>query len=246
LKYTQYGIIGDVAKEMDYKVTRTDKTEYDIIWFDMPPMNNILSKLQKFQRINHFPGMSQVANKSNLARNLARMEKMHPNGYSFFPKTWLLPSEMHELKSYAKSNPKDTFICKPEMLSQGKGIYLIKNVESINKLNPCIVQKYIDNPLLIDNLKFDLRIYVLLNGIDPLRIYMYKDGLARFSTEEYQTPKKGNLNNMYMHLTNYAINKNNCGYHVENQFDEEGKSHKRSLQSIWALLSKEIGENYTE
>lgn len=126
LKYTQYDIIGDVAKEMDYKVTRTDKTEYDIIWFDLPPVNNVLSKLKKFQRINHFPGMSQVSNKSNLGRNLSRMQKLHPNGYSFFPQTWLLPSELHELKNYSKNNPKDTFICKPEHMSQGKGIYLIK------------------------------------------------------------------------------------------------------------------------
>ena len=94
-------------------------------------------------------------------------------------------------------------------MSQGKGIYLTKNVESINKTNPCIVQRYIDNPLLIDNLKFDLRIYVLLLGIDPLRIYMYKDGIARFSTEEYEPPKKGNMTNMFIHLTNYSINKNN-------------------------------------
>lgn len=76
------------------------------------------------------------------------------------------------------------------MMSQGKGIYLTKSIEGINKINPCIVQTYIPNPLLIDNLKFDLRIYVLLIGIDPLRIYIYKDGIARFSTEEYEAPTK--------------------------------------------------------
>jgi hypothetical protein len=46
------------------------------------------------------------------------------------------------------------------------------------------------NPLLIDNLKFDLRIYVALTSIHPLRIYMYEDGLVRFATNEYQNTKE--------------------------------------------------------
>ena len=62
-------------------------------------------------------------------------------------------------------------------------------------------------PLLIDGFKFDLRIYVLLYGVDPLRIFIFKEGLARFATSKYENPVKGNMDNLFMHLTNYAINK---------------------------------------
>lgn len=39
------------------------------------------------------------------------------------------------------------------------------------------------NPYLIDNLKFDLRVYVLITCINPLRVYLYNDGIVRFATE---------------------------------------------------------------
>lgn len=74
-----------------------------------------------------------------------------------------------------------------------------------------MVQQYVKKPLLIDDLKFDCRLYVLVLSVDPLRIYLYKEGLARFSTDPYQVPSKKNLGNLFMHLTNYAINAKNKG-----------------------------------
>ena len=39
--------------------------------------------------------------------------------------------------------------------------------------------------IIIDGLKFDCRLYVLLKNLNPLKIFLYKDGLARFATENY-------------------------------------------------------------
>jgi len=66
-----------------------------------------------------------------------------------------------------------------------------------------------DSPYLIDNLKFDLRLYVMIRSVEPLQILFYREGLARFATFEYEQPNKQNMGNFFMHLTNYAINKKN-------------------------------------
>jgi tubulin polyglutamylase TTLL2 len=49
-----------------------------------------------------------------------------------------------------------------------------------------------------------MRIYVLITSVRPLKIHLYKEGIARFSTERYDT---NTLNNVFSHLTNTSINK---------------------------------------
>jgi tubulin polyglutamylase TTLL6/13 len=66
--------------------------------------------------------------------------------------------------------------------------------------------------MLYDGLKFDFRIYVLLKSVYPLEIYIYKEGLVRLATEKYQEPNKYNMDDLCIHLTNYAINKSNPKY----------------------------------
>ena len=60
---------------------------------------------------------------------------------------------------------------------------------------------------MIDGLKYDLRLYVMIYGVNPLRIYLHKMAFARFCTEKYHQPTTRNIKNSLMHLTNYALNK---------------------------------------
>ena len=60
------------------------------------------------------------------------------------------------------------------------------------KKEPYVCSLYIEWPLLVGNRKFDLRIYVLLYGINPLKIYVFEDGLARFATVPYEEPTPKN------------------------------------------------------
>ena len=89
---------------------------------------------------------------------------------------------------------------------------------------------------------------MLLFGVNPLRIFLFKDGLVRFATEPYEKPKDENIDNLFMHLTNYAINKNSEAF-VQNdggcdgsQEDDDDGTHKRSLKSLWSTL-RVMGHN---
>lgn len=84
---------------------------------------------------------------------------------------------------------------------------LIDDINDVNVDELSVISRYVTNPLLINGHKFDLRIYVLITSYEPLRIYIFQEGLARFASETYTS--KINKNNKYMHLTNYSINKKN-------------------------------------
>ena len=105
-----------------------------------------------------------------------------------------------------------------------------------------IISHYIENPLTIDRLKFDLRVYVALTSINPLRIYMFDEGLVRFATAEYASPTDEGLHtqqNKYIHLTNYSINKNNQhGSIAQNTAEGEACGTKWSFRALRQVLKK--------
>jgi len=51
-----------------------------------------------------------------------------------------------------------------------------------------------------------------MRGIDPVEGYLCDEGLARFCTHNYKKPDTNNIKDIYMHLTNFSVNKNSLRY----------------------------------
>ena len=241
---TEYDIIKEVMKdEFKFRLSMDTEGEWDLFWADTGVSNEMLYRMKKYQKINHYPSMYCLARKNNLAKNLMRMKREFSKEFSFFPPTWLLPCEWNEFQSQFNEKKNKTFIVKPEALSQGKGIFLTRNWKEINPSEHCVVQRYIHNPYLIDELKFDLRIYVLVYGCDPLRIFIYKEGLARLATEPYVPPATHNLKDQFIHLTNYAINKDSGDFVFNDNAEDASVGHKRSLTFVWKYIDEHGGNS---
>ncbi|KAK7119717.1 hypothetical protein R3I94_021522 [Phoxinus phoxinus] len=227
---TKYEIVRIVIEEMTFHKARDEDEMANLIWNDSAVQHEKIAELRNYQRINHFPGMGEICRKDCLARNMAKMIKSQPQEYSFIPKTWIFPAECTQFQNYVKElkrkRKQKTFIVKPANGAMGHGISLIRNCEKLPIQDHFIVQEYLDKPFLMEGYKFDLRFYILVTSCDPLRVFLYNDGLVRMGTEKYHTPNESNLNQLYMHLTNYSVNKHNENFERDETVD---KGSKRSI-----------------
>ena len=111
---------------------------------------------------------------------------------------------------------------KPSNLSRGRGVTCVDSLlpieQSLSATNDSrvIVQKYIENPLIINQRKFDIRQWVLVTSLNPLTIWMWKEPYIRFGAEDYVMD---DLNNIYSHLTNNSIAKHSAQFKKETKFE---------------------------
>ena len=65
-----------------------------------------------------------------------------------------------------------------------------------------VIQKYIERPLLIDQRKFDIRLWVLIS-FDG-RCYLFREGYIRTSSSKF-TLTQESIMQPFVHLTNNAV-----------------------------------------
>lgn len=173
------------------------------------------------QLINRIPAMIHCCRKAVFARHISRLRNMLPtdsplNDGKYLPMQWALPLQASELTTFVEKRAAEAkkkgklapvYIVKPDGGSMGDGIQLTSDPckYSWNASAERVVQEYIGEPLLLDGLKFDLRLYVLVTATHPTPVaYLYREGLARFAVDSYVAPSRENMKNVHMHVKSYA------------------------------------------
>ena len=181
--------------------------------------------------------VTKVHNRLEYNKHLCSKKKLFQNLKVFYESTQQKPFEFLPLTFHIKSGESDvsfkqfqiayqeilhakserTWIVKPgENTNRGKGIKISNSLPEIKSIicsrkegRTYIIQKYIENPLLINKRKFDIRCFGLITSFNTtIQGYFYPEGYIRTSSKEFSIKSL----NKYIHLTNDAIQKKSEEY----------------------------------
>ncbi|NXP54728.1 TTLL5 polyglutamylase, partial [Heliornis fulica] len=235
---TDSRLVRSILSAHGFREVHPNSNDYNLMWTGSHLKPYLLRSLTDIQKVNHFPRSYELTRKDRLYKNVSRMQLAH--GFKTFhilPQTFMLPTEYQDFcNTYSKD--RGPWIVKPVASSRGRGVYLVNNPNQIVLEDNILVSRYISNPLLIDDFKFDVRLYVLVTSYDPLVIYLYEEGLARFATVRYDQTSK-NIKNQFMHLTNYSVNKKSGDYVSCDDPEVEDYGNKWSMSAMLRYLKQE-------
>jgi hypothetical protein len=90
----------------------------------------------------------------------------------------------------------------------------LKEINSLNEQKfpkNLLIQKYIEQPLLYNKRKFDIRIWVLFTYLDRVKkyeVFIFKEGHLKACCDDYDI----NSEDLFIHLTNYSVQKHNKNF----------------------------------
>ncbi|KAL3116117.1 hypothetical protein niasHT_007417 [Heterodera trifolii] len=191
--------------------------------------------LKPFQKVNHFPGAFHLGRKDRLWLHIYEfMQRFEGDLFCIMPITYVLPRDARKLRLYLAGYTDRHVILKPPASARGTGISIVSRFDLVPPKAALVAQHYIERPFIINGAKFDLRIYVYVTSYDPLRVYVYDEGLVRFASVAYSSALSS-YSNQFIHLTNYSINKHASDEPVP----------KWRLSEFWSFLEAN-GHNSTQ
>ena len=220
---------------------------------------------KKHYRYSKMPGFARLCHKVPFAEMMAGDEgggganpaaagadadaDAASRGPTWWPKTWVVPDDAVPPSAFRKG----ALIFKPDDSAQGDGITICMTAadlqRQVDKLSTQssgskgVVQRYVQNAMLLGGHKFDLRLYVLVLGAVEPKAFLLREGLVRVCPTAYSKPTKANAHKTNVHLTNYSLAKYDRGFeHADDPADGSAGT-KRALSAVLPVLQAEGGHD---
>ncbi|XP_041627299.1 inactive polyglycylase TTLL10 isoform X4 [Vulpes lagopus] len=192
--------------------------EGEQLLYQIPNNKLLTTKIGLLSALREYSRVVNKIHKTSLCAQ-AKVLKME----EFFPETYRLDIRDDREAFFTLFDENQIWICKPTASNQGKGIFLLRNQEEVAALqvkaqsiedDPIyrkmpfrapqarVAQRYIQNPLLLDGKKFDVRSYLLIACAMPYMVF-FGHGYARLTLSLYD-PHSSDLSG---HLTNQFMQK---------------------------------------
>jgi hypothetical protein len=130
MKGTDCPLVRNLLEDNGF-LEQSGSKEMTLMWSSGSIKTPIYTKLNKYQRVNHFPRSVELTRKDLIYKNLTKLQSMLPNlskSLSFIPESFILPNEYKFLQEAMEKDQLGIWIVKPVSSSQGRGIYITNNI----------------------------------------------------------------------------------------------------------------------
>ncbi|XP_077979695.1 cadherin-like and PC-esterase domain-containing protein 1 [Glandiceps talaboti] len=169
------------------------------------------SHLTSYQKINRIPGIrnslwrkDSFCHAMTAARKLPSLRKSQLS-----PLCWVLPGQYEQFLSVADALGSEAkWVFKSPY--PGGTIQLLQPTKERDfakvkqyRTQKAVVQQYFDNPLLIFGMPINIRAYVLVTSVSPLRVFLHSEGLVHYRQDQKSFKKVPNRTWYFAQLKQY-------------------------------------------
>lgn len=219
------------------------------------------------QLVNHIPNNDVITSKLRFLDTMRVHAEATGEQFPYHPVTFSTErgsGEKLAALAAAEADPTAMWVLKPSRGLGGNGIEIVRGLsalkerlfppprdlamDSFGKPKPMegwVVQRYIENPLLLSGRKFDIRAYCIVARTTP-HLWFFRPGYCKVALEPYNAE---DLDNRLAHLTNACVQKTHPAYreslrgkHIWSleEADAELINSGRYSKSIWPGIHEQM------
>lgn len=203
-------------------------TRFDLKWVEQRAKIDYRRHLPG-QFVNHIPNNDVITSKARFLDTMRAYTETTGEHFPYHPVSFATErgsAEKLAALAAAEQDPGTAWVLKPSRGLGGNGIEICRGpaelreylfpaprdlaLEEVSRPKPTegwVVQRYIENPLLLAGRKFDMRAYCIVTRTEP-HLWFFRPGYCKVALEPYNA----DLSDRFAHLTNACVQKTHPEY----------------------------------